>query len=123
MIQKGTKLTVADNTGAKIAQCIGILENSKQKTASIGDKIVVAIKKALPNGLVKKHDISHAVVIRTTKEIRRSSGEYIRFGDNAVVLINNNSTDIKGSKIYGPTEKELSAKNFNKIVSLAEEVL
>lgn len=123
MIQVGTRLTVADNTGAKIAQCIGILENSKQKTATIGDKIVVAIKKALPKGIVKKHEVSHAVIIRTKKEYKRKTGDYIRFGDNAVVLINNNSTEIKGSRIFGPTIKELANKNFSKILSLAEEVL
>ena len=123
MIHIGTKVTVADNTGARVAQCIGILENSKQKAARIGDKVVVVIKKALPDGTVKRHDVSQAVVIRTKNELMRESGECIRFGDNAVVLINNNSTEIKGSRIFGPTVRELSSKNFNKILSLAEEVL
>jgi large subunit ribosomal protein L14 len=122
MIQKGTKLIIADNTGARTGVCIGILDNSMQETATVGDRIVVAVKNALSNGSVKSGDVSKAVVIRTRKEVRRNYGDYIDFSDNAVVLINDNN-DIKGTRVFGPVSRELINKGFNKITSLAEEVL
>ncbi len=121
MIQKGTKLVVADNTGAKEAICIGIL-GSGSSIAKIGDRIIVSVRKVLPNCDIKSGTISKAVVVRTVKELRRSSGDYIRFSDNAVVLINENK-DMKGTRIFGPVTKELALKGYNKIVSLAKEVL
>lgn len=120
MIQKGTKLVVADNTGAKKAACIGIL-GSGSSTAKIGDRIKVVIKKVLPNGDMGRI-MSVAVVVRTKKELRRSGGDYIRFSDNAVVLVNDNN-EMRGTSISGPVAKELAVKGYNKIISLAKEVL
>lgn len=122
MIQSGTKLVVADNTGAKVAACIMILNKGGQHMATVGDRIMVSIKSAAPDGAVKKGDMSKAVIIRTKKEIKRSTGEYIRFDDNAVVLIND-SGEPKGSRVFGPVARELKNRNYPKIVSSAKEVL
>ncbi|MBO4601677.1 MAG: 50S ribosomal protein L14 [Salinivirgaceae bacterium] len=121
MIQSETRLSVADNSGAKTVLCINVLGGSKKRYASIGDTIVVAVKTALPSGDVKKGAVSKAVVVRTTKEIRRSDGSYIRFDDNACVLLNN-AGEIRGTRIFGPVARELR-DNYMKIVSLAPEVL
>ena len=120
--QTETKLNIADNSGAKKVQCIKVLGGSKRKYAAVGDVIVVSIKEAIPRGRVKKGDIHRAVVVRTSKEIRRVDGSAIRFDTNAAVLINNQLEPI-GTRIFGPVTRELRAKNFMKIVSLAPEVL
>ncbi len=122
MIQNETKLNIADNSGAKKVQCIKVLGGSKRKYAAVGDVIVVSVKEAIPRGRVKKGDIHRAVVVRTSKEIRRVDGSAIRFDNNAAVLINNQLEPI-GTRIFGPVTRELRAKNFMKIVSLAPEVL
>ncbi len=122
MIQQETRLSVADNSGAKSVLCIRVLGGTKRRYASVGDKIVVAIKDALPSGNVKKGTVSKAVVVRTTKEVRRADGSYIRFDDNAVVLLNA-SDEMRGTRIFGPVARELREKQFMKIVSLAPEVL
>jgi large subunit ribosomal protein L14 len=122
MIQMQTKLTVADNSGAKEVACIKVLGGSKRRNATIGDIIVVSIKDALPNAKVKKGDVAKAVVVRTVKQVRRADGTYIRFDDNSAVLINAAKVPI-GTRIFGPVARELRAKQFVKIVSLAPEVL
>ena len=122
MIQMGSRLVVADNSGAKEAACIMLLGKGSQKIASIGDRIVVSIKSAINGGIVKEGDVSKAVIDRTKKEIRRKNGEYIRFGENAIILINDNG-EPKGSRVFGPIARELKKYNFSKIVSLAKEVL
>ncbi|MDP2646742.1 MAG: 50S ribosomal protein L14 [Desulfobacterales bacterium] len=122
MIQAETRLTVADNSGAKILYCIKILGGSRRRYASIGDIIVVSVKEAIPNSKVKKGEVLKAVVVRTKKEIRRPDGSYIRFDDNSAVLINTNKEPI-GTRIFGPVARELRAKRFMKIISLAPEVL
>ena len=122
MVQQYSKLNVADNTGAKRVQCIKVLGGSRRRYGSIGDIIVVSIKSAIPGGSVKKGEVSKAVVVRTKKEIGRSDGSYIRFDDNAVVLIND-QFEPKGTRIFGPVARELREKQFTKIVSLAPEVL
>lgn len=122
MIQQESRLTVADNSGAKEALCIRVMGGTRARYASIGDKIIVTIKDALPSGTVKKGSVSPAVVVRTKKEIRRSDGSYIRFDDNAVVLINPQG-ELKGTRIFGPVARELREKQYMKIVSLAPEVL
>ena len=121
MIQQESRLTVADNSGAKEVLCIRVLGGSKKRYATVGDKIVVSVKSALPSGEVKKGTVSKAVVVRTTKEIRRPDGSYIRFDDNAVVLLNN-LNEMRGTRIFGPVARELREK-YMKIVSLAPEVL
>lgn len=122
MIQQETRLTVADNSGAKEALCIRVLGGSGRRYASVGDKIIVAIKSALPSSEVKKGTVSKAVVVRTSKEVRRADGSYIRFDDNAVVLLS--ATDeLRGTRIFGPVARELREKQYMKIVSLAPEVL
>ena len=121
MIQSETRLSVADNSGAKTVLCINVLGGSKKRYATIGDTIVVAVKTALPGGDIKKGAVSKAVVVRTTKEIRRSDGSYIRFDDNACVLLNN-AGEIRGTRIFGPVARELR-DSCMKIVSLAPEVL
>jgi large subunit ribosomal protein L14 len=121
MIQQESRLTVADNSGAKEVLCIRVLGGSKKRYATVGDKIVVSVKSALPSGEAKKGTVSKAVVVRTTKEIRRPDGSYIRFDDNAVVLLNN-LNEVRGTRIFGPVARELRDK-FMKIVSLAPEVL
>jgi large subunit ribosomal protein L14 len=122
MIQAETRLTVADNSGARVLYCIKVLGGSKRRYASIGDIIVVSIKEAIPNAKVKKGDVLKAVVVRTKKEIRRQDGTLIRFDDNSAVLINAQREPM-GTRIFGPVARELRAKRFMKIVSLAPEVL
>ena len=122
MIQQESRLRVADNSGAKEVLCIRVLGGTRRRYASIGDKIVVSIKEAAPGGNVKKKQVTKAVIVRTKKEIRRKDGSYIRFDDNAVVLLNNND-EPRGSRIFGPVARELREKEFMKIVSLAPEVL
>lgn len=122
MIQMQTNLNVADNSGAKRVQCIKVLGGSKRKTAGVGDVIVVAVKDALPNGNIKKGDVQKAVIVRTKKEYRRPDGTYIRFDDNACVIIDANLNP-RGKRIFGPVARELREFGFMKIVSLAPEVL
>ncbi|RPI75012.1 MAG: 50S ribosomal protein L14 [Desulfobacteraceae bacterium] len=122
MIQTETRLKVADNSGAKSVLCIRVLGGSKRRYASIGDVIIVSIKEAIPNSKVKKGDVMRAVIVRTKKEIGRSDGSYIKFDDNSAVLINTQNEPV-GTRIFGPVARELRAKNFMKIISLAPEVL
>ena len=122
MIQQESRLTVADNSGAKEVLCIRVLGGSKKRYATIGDKIVVSVKSALPSGEAKKGTVSKAVVVRTTKEIRRPDGSYIRFDENAAVILADGNNP-KGTRIFGPVARELREKNFMKIASLAPEVL
>lgn len=122
MIQEETNLVVADNSGAKRIRCIRILGGHERRYASVGDLIVVSVKSAIPNGTVKKGEVSRAVVVRTKKEVRRKDGSYIRFDENAAVLINNQN-EPKGTRIFGPVARELRDRQFMKIVSLAPEVL
>jgi large subunit ribosomal protein L14 len=122
MIQMQTNLDVADNSGARRVMCIKVLGGSKRRFATIGDIIVVSVKEALPGARVKKKQIHKAVIVRTKKEIGRSDGSYIRFDDNSVVLVDNNREPI-GTRIFGPVARELRAKRFMKIISLAPEVL
>jgi large subunit ribosomal protein L14 len=121
MIQSETRLTVADNSGAKVLYCIKVLGGSKRRYASVGDVIVVSVKEAIPNAKVKKGDVLKAVVVRTKKEIRRQDGSYIRFDDNSAVLLSGGEPI--GTRIFGPVARELRAKQYMKIVSLAPEVL
>jgi large subunit ribosomal protein L14 len=122
MIQSETSLEVADNSGARRVQCIRVLGGSRRRWASIGDVIVVAVKEAIPRGRVKKGDVHRAVIVRTAKEIHRQDGSAIRFDRNAAVLINPQGEPI-GTRIFGPVTRELRAKRFMKIISLAPEVL
>ncbi len=122
MIQMESVLDVADNSGAKRVKCIKVLGGSKRKYAGIGDIIPVSVKDAAPNGKVKKGQIARAVIVRTKKEVRRPDGSYIRFDTNSAVLINKENEPV-GSRIFGPVARELRAKRFMKIVSLAPEVL
>ena len=122
MIQAETRLTVADNSGAKVLYCIKVLGGSRRRYATIGDVIVVSVKEAIPNSKVKKGDVLKAVVVRTKKEIGRPDGSYIRFDDNSAVLINQSMEPI-GTRIFGPVARELRAKRFMKIISLAPEVI
>ena len=122
MIQMQTKLDVADNSGARLLQCIKVLGGSKRKTASVGDVIVVSIKEAIPRGRVKKGDVHRAVIVRTSKEVKRNDGTCIRFDKNAAVLVNKSNEPI-GTRIFGPVTRGLRGKKFMKIVSLAPEVL
>lgn len=122
MIQPETRLTVADNSGARVVYCIKVLGGTRRRYASVGDVIVVSVKEAIPNAKVKKGDVMKAVVVRTKKEIRRPDGSYIRFDDNSAVLINAQREPV-GTRIFGPVARELRAKRFMKIVSLAPEVL
>ena len=122
MIQMQTKLDVADNSGARLLQCIKVLGGSKRKTASVGDVIVVSIKEAIPRGRVKKGDVHRAVIVRTSKEVKRNDGTCIRFDKTAAVLVNKSNEPI-GTRIFGPVTRELRGKKFMKIVSLAPEVL
>jgi len=122
MIQQESRLAVADNSGAKEVLCIRVLGGTKRRYASIGDKIVVSIKNAMPQGNVKKGQVCKAVVVRTKKEIRRPDGSYIRFDDNAVVLLNE-AGEMRGTRIFGPVARELRDKQYMKVVSLAPEVL
>ena len=122
MIQQESRLKIADNSGAKEVLCIRVLGGTKKRYASLGDRIVVTIKNALPNGNVKKGSVSNAVVVRTKKEIKRKDGSYIRFEDNAAILLNEND-EPRGTRVFGPVARELRQKKFMKIVSLAPEVL
>ena len=122
MIQTETNLIVADNSGAKKVRCIKVLGGSGRRYASVGDLIVVSVKAAIPNSAVKKGEVSRAVIVRTKKEVRRKDGSYIRFDENAAVLLNPQN-EPRGTRIFGPVARELREKNFMKIVSLAPEVL
>ncbi|MDI2090680.1 50S ribosomal protein L14 [Commensalibacter oyaizuii] len=122
MIHPETNLTVADNSGAREVQCIKVLGGSKRKTASVGDVIVVSVKEAIPRGKVKKGDVHQAVIVRTSYPVRRADGTSIRFDKNAAVLINKQNEPI-GTRIFGPVVRELRARQFMKIISLAPEVL
>jgi large subunit ribosomal protein L14 len=122
MIQTESRLKVADNSGAKEALCIKVLGGTRRRYASLGDKIVVTVKQAMPSGTVKKGSVSKAVVVRTKKEVRRADGSYIRFDDNAIVLLGA-SGELRGTRIFGPVARELREKDFLKVVSLAPEVL
>ena len=121
MIQQESRLSVADNSGAKEVLCIRVLGGTKRRYASVGDKIVVAVKSAMPSGAVKKGQVAKAVVVRTKKEVRRADGSYIRFDDNAVVILNQ-AGEMRGTRIFGPVARELRENNYMKIVSLAPEV-
>ncbi len=122
MIQQESRCTVADNSGAKEVLVIRVLGGTKRRYASIGDQVVVTVKNALPSGNIKKGTVAKAVVVRTKKEVRRNDGSYIRFDDNAVVLLNN-AGEMMGTRIFGPVARELREKQYMKIVSLAPEVL
>lgn len=122
MIQQESRLAVADNSGAKEVLCIRVLGGTKRRYASVGDKIVVAIKSATPSGGVKKGQVAKAVIVRTKKEIRRADGSYIRFDDNACVILNATG-EMRGTRIFGPVARELRENNYMKVVSLAPEVL
>lgn len=122
MIQMQSRLRVADNSGAREVQCIKVLGGSKRRYASIGDIVVVSVKDALPNSKVKKGDVAKAVIVRTVQKLRRPDGSYIRFDDNSAVLINAAKEPI-GTRIFGPVARELRAKEFTRIVSLAPEVI
>lgn len=122
MIQEETNLVVADNSGAKSVRCIRVLGGSDRRYAGVGDIIVVTVKTAIPGGTVKKGEVSRAVIVRTVKETRRKDGTYIKFDENAAVLINNNN-EPKGTRIFGPVARELRDKQFMKIISLAPEVI
>lgn len=122
MVQNESRLAVADNSGAKEVLVIRVLGGTRKRYASVGDKVVVTVKHALPSGNVKKGTVSKAVIVRTKKEIRRPDGSYIRFDDNAVVLLNQ-ADEIRGTRIFGPVARELRDKQFMKIISLAPEVL
>ena len=122
MIQQESRMKVADNSGAREVLCIRVLGGTKRRYASIGDKVVVTVKSATPNGNIIKGTVAKAVVVRTRKEIRRADGSYIRFDDNACVLLNE-AGDIRATRIFGPVARELRDKDFMKIISLAPEVL
>lgn len=122
MIQQESRLTVADNSGAKEVLCIRVLGGTKRRYASLGDKIIVSVKSAIPAGNIKKGTVSKAVIVRTSKEVRRSDGSYIRFDDNAVVLLTA-ADELRGTRIFGPVARELREKQYMKIISLAPEVL
>jgi len=122
MVQQESRLNVADNSGAKEVLCIKVLGGTRKRYASLGDKIVVTVKHALPQGNVKKGEVTKAVVVRVKKEVRRKDGSYIRFDDNAVVLLTDTG-ELKGTRIFGPVARELREKQFTKIVSLAPEVI
>ena len=122
MIQEQTRMDCADNTGAKIVYCFKVLGGTRRRYARLGDTVIVAVKDALPNGTVKKSDVARAVVVRTVKETRRKDGSYIRFDENAVVIINEQG-EPRATRIFGPVARELREKKFMKIVSLAPEVI
>ena len=122
MIQVATRLRVADNTGARTIECIRIMGRSRKTTAAVGDVIIASVKTAIPNAPVKKGDVVRAVIVRTSKEFGRPDGSYIRFDENAAVLINNQGNP-RGTRIFGPVARELRDRNYMKIISLAPEVL
>ncbi|MBU0619797.1 50S ribosomal protein L14 [Patescibacteria group bacterium] len=123
MIQVESKLKVADNSGARIVQCIKVLGGSKRRYAGVGDIITVAVKAATPHTAIKKGDVERAVVVRTSKEIRRKDGSYLRFDDNACVIIDKEKKELKATRVFGPVAREIKQKGFAKIASLAPEVL
>jgi len=123
MIQNETKLKVADNTGAKILQCFQILGGTRHRYAQIGDIIVGTVKKAEPRKIVKKHEKTRAVIVRQKKALRRADGSYIRFDDNACVILDGKTKEPKGGRIFGPVAKEIKEKGFDKIAALAEELI
>jgi large subunit ribosomal protein L14 len=123
MIQTNTRLKVADNTGAREIMCIGVLGGSGRKTGGVGDIIVCAVKSSIPTSSVKKGEVVRAVIVRTKKEYGRADGSYIRFDDNAAVILDGETTNPKGTRIFGPVARELRDKGYMKIVSLAPEVL
>ncbi|MFA6271839.1 MAG: 50S ribosomal protein L14 [Patescibacteria group bacterium] len=123
MIQVGTRLKVADNTGAKVLQCIRVLGGNKRRYAYIGDIITVAVKVATPYGMVKKGEVLQAVIVRQNKELRRKDGSYIRFDENAAVIVDKANKEPKGTRIFGPVARELKTRGFDKIVSLAPETI
>nr|WP_267916505.1 50S ribosomal protein L14 [Borreliella garinii] len=122
MIQMQTYLTIADNTGGKLAQCIKVLGGSKRRYAKIGDIITIVVKQAIPNSSVKKGDVCKAVIVRTSKEVRRKNGTYVRFDDNACVILDANLSP-RGKRVFGPVARELRDADFMKVVSLASEVI
>jgi large subunit ribosomal protein L14 len=122
MIQQESRLVVADNSGAKTVLCIRVLGHTRKRYATLGDKIIVSVKSAIPSGGIKKGTVSKAIVVRTSKEVRRADGSYIRFDDNAVVLLSA-TEELRGTRIFGPVARELREKQFMKIISLAPEVL
>tara|TARA_B100001121_G_C18242049_1_gene413192 strand:+ start:27 stop:395 length:369 start_codon:yes stop_codon:yes gene_type:complete len=122
MIQQETRLKVADNSGAKELLCIKVLGGTRKKYAKLGDLIIVTVKKAIPGGVIKKGEVTKAVIVRTRKELRRKDGSYIRFDDNAAVLVNENK-EPQGTRVFGPVARELREKRFMKILSLAPEVI
>ena len=122
MIQQETKLKVADNSGAKTVQCFKVLGGSKRRYATVGDVVVVSVKTSIPGGMVKKGDVSRAVIVRVSKELRRKDGSYIRFDENAAVLLNSQN-EPRGTRIFGPVARELRDSGYMKIVSMAPEVL
>ena len=122
MIQQESRLKVADNSGAKEVLCIRVLGGTKKRYASVGDKIVVSVKHAIPSSSVKKGAVTRAVVVRTKKEVRRRDGSYIRFEDNAAILLNEND-ELKGTRVFGPVARELREGGYMKIISMAPEVL
>ena len=122
MIQVESTLQVADNSGAKKVACIKVIGGSHRRYATVGDTIMVSVKEAIPHSKVKKGDVMRAVIVRTSKEVRRSDGSYIKFGNNAAVLVSNTG-ELVGTRIFGPVARELRAANFMKIISLAPEVL
>lgn len=123
MIQHRSMLEVADNTGAKKLQCIRVLDGYRKRYAIIGDVVTCAVKEAAPHGLIKKGEVVHAVLVRQRKELRRTDGTYIRFDQNAAVIIDRESKEPKGSRIFGPVARELRTRGFQKIISLAPEVV
>ncbi len=123
MIQHRTMLTVADNTGAKKLQCIRVLGGHQKRYARLGDIVTCVVKEAIPHGMVKKSDVVHVVLVRTRKETRRLDGSYIRFDDNAGVIVDLKSKELKGTRVFGPVARELRGKGFTRIISLAPEVL
>jgi large subunit ribosomal protein L14 len=123
MIQTRTMLKVADNTGAKLLQCIKVHGGYKRRYAYVGDVVTVSIKEAVPHSMVKKGEVVHVVIVRQRKEVRRPDGSYVRFDDNAGVIVDPKSKEPKGTRIFGPVARELRAGGFNKIISLAPEVL
>jgi large subunit ribosomal protein L14 len=122
MIQQQTMLVISDNSGARRAQCIKVLGGSRRRYATVGDIVVVAVKDAIPNSAIKKGDVAKAVIVRTKKEVRRRDGSYIRFDQNAAVIVDDNK-DPKGTRIFGPVARELREREFMKIISLAPEVI
>jgi len=123
MIQMKTKLKVADNSGAKVVQCIRVLGGSKRRYGRVGDLIVAVVKEAEPRREIKKHDIVRAVIVRTKKEIRRKDGTYVRFDDNACVIVDPKTGEPKGTRIIGPIAREVKEKGFEKVAALAEEIV